>query len=144
MKIRTKVKKASVIKARIGIETGGKAHKFFTNTCYRYMGRFVPKGDTSFLNQNVEIDTDCIIYKSPYAHYQYIGKLYVDPKYKKGAFYNEDYGYWSRPGITKIPTSKNLKYHTPGTGSYWDKKMWTSRGKDVIEEVQKYIDRGCV
>ena len=157
MKIQTKVKKASVIKARIGIESGGKAHKFFTKTCYRYMSKFVPGGEKNDLNQNVEIVTDCITYKSPYAHYQYIGKLYIDPKYKVGAFpiragkisFNpadgEIEGFVSRKGIPKISTNKDLSYKShPGTGSYWDKKMWTSKKKDVIEEVQKYIDRGCM
>lgn len=137
------IKPISTIKARLGIQEGGPAHAFFTETCYKHMGRFVPGGTDGNLNQNVDIQTNQITYKSPYAHYQYIGKLYVDPKYEKGAFYSEDYGYWSRPGITKKPTQKDLKYHTPGTGSYWDKKMWTSKKNEVIAEVQKYIDRGC-
>lgn len=143
MKTSTNLNSVSTIKARLGIQNGGKAHKFFTGTCYRYMSRFVPSGDTGLLNQNVRLETDSITYESPYAHYQYIGKLYVDPKYKIGAFYSPDYGYWSRPGITKIPTNTNLNYHTPGTGAYWDKRMWSSKGEEVVKEVQAYIDRGC-
>lgn len=143
MKVTTKMNPTSVIKARIGIQNGGPAHAFFTDTCYKYMGQFVPGGARGLLNQNVDIEVDKITYKSPYAHYQYVGQLYVDPIYKKGAFYSEDYGYWSRPGITKMPTATPLNYHTPGTGSQWDKRMWTSRGKEVVSELQSYIDRGC-
>ena len=141
--VKVKMKPTSVIKARLGIQEKGPAHAFFTNTCYRYMSKFVPGGTKGLLNQNVDIDTDKIIYKSPYAHYQYIGKLYIDPKYKKGAFYSEDYGYWSRPGVSKISTPTPLNYHTSGTGSFWDKKMWSSQGDKVVEEVQKFVDRGC-
>lgn len=143
MNVKVKMNPTSVIKARLGIQKGGPAHAFLTNTCYRYMGQFVPGGARGTLNQNVDIDVDKITYKSPYAHYQYNGELYVDPQYKKGAFYSEDYGYWSRPGISKIASGKPLNYHTPGTGSFWDKKMWTSRGKEVVKEVQDYVDRGC-
>lgn len=143
MSVKVQMKSINTIHARLGINPGGKAHKFLTNTCYKYMSSFVPGGTKSHLNQNVNIETDSITYQSPDAHYQYIGKKYVDPKYKKGAFYSQDYGYWSRPGITKIATSENLNYHTPGTGSHWDKKMWTSKGEKVVEELQQYVDRGC-
>lgn len=133
----------SKIKAQLGIEPNGKVQKFFTNTCYRYMSPFVPGGVSSHLNQNVTLTDTYIDYNSPDAHYHYIGKLYVDPKYEKGAFYSPDYGYWSRPGITKIPTVKNLTYHTPGTGAFWDKRAWTSKGKEIEKETQQFVDRGC-
>lgn len=143
MDVSFNMKPTSTIKARLGIQNGGTAHKFFTNNCYKYMGPFVPGGVKSHINQNVFIQIDSITYLSPGSHYLYTGKKYVDPKYKKGAFYSADYGYWSRPGITKIPTNEDLKYHTPGTGAYWDKRMWSSKGKEVIKEVQAYVDRGC-
>lgn len=145
MSLSFNIKPTSTIKVRLGIQNGGLAHKFFCNECYRYMSRFVPGGTKSSLNQNVvlAIDGSSITYCSPYAHYQYVGKLYVDPKYKKGAFYNADYGYWSRPGITKMSTNENLKYHTSGTGAFWDKRMWSSKGREVVKSVQRYVDRGC-
>lgn len=138
-----KMKPTSVIKARLGIQKAGPAHAFLTETCYRYMSPFVPGGISSHLNQTVDVQVDKVIYQGPSAHYLYTGKKYIDPKYKKGAFYSSDYGYWSRPGITKINSGEDLIYHTPGTGSQWDKRMWTSKGQEVIKEVQSYIDRGC-
>ncbi len=138
-----KMKPASTIKARLDIQRGGKAHKYFTNTCYKYMSQFVPGGTMSIMNQIVDLQVDSITYQHPGAHYLWTGKLYVDPKYKKGAFYSPDYGYWSRPGITKMPTNTDLKYHTPGTGSHWDSLMWTSKGDQVVQEVQEYVDGGC-
>lgn len=143
MNIEFDLKPISAIEARIGIQPNGPAQKYFTNSCYKYMSSFIPGGANSHLNQNVFIQPDNITYLSPDSHYHYIGKLYVDPKYKKGAFYSPNYGFWSRPGITKMATMKDLEYHIPGTGSHWDKRMWTSKGNDVIEELQKYVDRGC-
>ena len=140
---KVQMKPISTIKARLGIQNGGKAHAYFTETCFRYMSSFVPGGPSSHLNQVVNLRVNAIIYNSPDAHYQWVGKKYVDPKYKIGAFYSPDYGYWSRPGITKIATSQNLKYHTPGTGAHWDKLMWSSKKKEVVKEVQEYVNRGC-
>lgn len=107
------------------------------------MTSFVPGGTSSHLNQNVDLQVDKIIYQGPDAHYLYTGKKYIDPKYKKGAFYSPDFGYWSRPGITKINSGEDLVYHTIGTGSQWDKRMRTSKGKQVVKEVQSYVNRGC-
>lgn len=67
-----KLQPVSVIKAELGIEKGGAIEKFFTNTCYRYMDKFVPM-DNGDLRTNVEIGTDYITYESPYAEYQYYG-----------------------------------------------------------------------
>lgn len=143
MDIKIQMKPINTIQVRLGVNPSGKAQKFLANTCYKYMAQFVPGGTKSHLNQMARTQDDGVVYQSPGAHYLYTGKKYVDPKYKKGAFYSSDYGYWSRPGITKIPTSQDLKYHIPGTGSYWDKKMWTSKGNEVVKELQSYVDRGC-
>ena len=137
------MKPISQIRTRLGIQEKGPAHAYFTETCFKYMTPFVPGGTASHLNTNARVDIDNITYQSPDAHYLYIGKLYVDPKYKKGAFYSEDYGFWSRKGITKIPTNKDLEYHTLGTGSFWDKKMVSSKMREVEKEVQEYVNRGC-
>ena len=131
----------STIKANLGLQDGGPIHAFFTESCFKYMMPFVPGGEESHLNYNVELKTDEIDYFSPDAHYLYNGILYVDPKYGKGAFFNEDFGFWSRPGITKISSGKNLEYHTPGTGAFWDNRMWSVKSDEVIKEVQDKLDR---
>lgn len=106
------LKPISEIKANLGIEPNGKAEKFLTNTCYRHMDKYVPR-DTGNLRTIVHMESNSITYESPYAHYQYIGKVYVDPITKKAAFYSEDYGYWSRPGVAKEKTERNLVQKTP-------------------------------
>lgn len=108
------LKPTSQIKAKLGLEPNGRVQKFFTDTCYKAMDDFVPyrEGD---LRTIVDIQDDSITYESPYAKYQYYG-------------------------ISK--NGKPLNYKTPGTGSYWDKRMWTAKGKDVIKAVQDEINRG--
>lgn len=67
------LKPISEIKANLGIEPNGRVQKFFTNTCYRYMDKYVPMGETGDLRRVVDIQPDSITYQSPYAHYQYKG-----------------------------------------------------------------------
>lgn len=88
--------------------------RFFTDTCYKYMNKYVPK-DTGNLRDNVDKGADYITYESPYAHAQYIGEVHG---------------------------SLVRNYTTPGTGSYWDKKMVSAEMNDVIKEVQEYVNRG--
>lgn len=106
-----KLKPTSQIKARLGIDPNGRVQKFFANTCYKHMDKYVPldKGD---LRTNVSVKADSITYESPYARYQYYG-------------------------ISK--SGKPLNYRTPGTGDYWDKRMVSAEMEQVVEEVQNYI-----
>lgn len=102
----------STIKANLGIEPNGPVQKFFTNTCYRYMDKYVPK-DNGILRTDVTIKSDSITYEQPYAHAQYVG-------YTKGLVKN---------------------YTTAGTGPYWDRRMVSAEINDVVREVQDYIRR---
>ena len=109
-----KMQPTSVIKANLGIEPNGKVQKFFTNTCYRYMDKYVPK-DNGILRENVTIDSNSITYEQEYAHAQYIGE---------------------------VNGRQVVNYTTPGTGSYWDECMKSVDMQNVVAEVQDFIDRG--
>ena len=111
-----KMQPTSVIKANLGIDPSGKVQKFFTNTCYRYMDKYVPK-DNGILRENVTIDSNSITYEQEYASYQYYGER-------------------------KDGSHKVSNYTTPGTGPYWDKRMVSADMQNVVAEVQDFIDRG--
>lgn len=113
MSLTLKMKSPNVIKARLGIQNGGPIHAFFTETCYKAMDKYVPM-DEGNLRTNVDVKTDEIIYESPYAHAQYVG-------YTKGPVVN---------------------YTTPGTGPYWDERMWSAEKEHVVKQVQNYMDSG--
>ena len=111
-----KLKPTSQIKARLGINPNGRVQKFFTNTCYKHMDKYVPK-DEGNLRTIVDVESNSITYESPYARYQYYGM---------------------RDDGTHVV--KN--YTTPGTGTYWDKRMVSAEMQDVVKEVQDYVNRG--
>ena len=110
------LKPASVIIADLGLNPGGRVQKYLVNTCRKHMDKYVPM-DVGNLRTIVETGEDYIKYEMPYAHYQYVG-------------HRED-------GSHQV---KN--YTTPGTGTYWDKRMWSAEKDIVIKEVQDYMDRG--
>lgn len=107
-----KMKPISTIKANLGIEPNGRVQRFLTDTCYRHMDKYVPK-DTGMLRTIVDKGANYITYESPYAHAQYVG-------------------------IVHGGQVKN--YTTPGTGPYWDKRMWSAEKEQVIREVQEYVN----
>lgn len=109
-----KLNPISTIKANLGIEPNGRVQRFFTDTCAKHMDKYIPLGETGNLRGVIDKGADYITYESNYAHAQYIG-------YTKGPVKN---------------------YTTPGTGPYWDKRMWSAEKDTVIEEVQKYVNRG--
>ena len=109
-----KMQPTSVIKVNLGIEPNGKVQKFFTNTCYRYMDKYIPK-DNGILRETVTLTSDSITYEQPYAHAQYIGE---------------------------VNGGKVVNYTTPGTGPYWDKRMVSAEIQDIVKEVQDYVNRG--
>lgn len=120
-----KIEPTSKIKARLGLEPNGRVQKYFTNECAKAMDRYVPfdtgtLAETAVQNgeptQNVKSDT--ITYETPYAKYVYYG-------------------------ITK--NGEEMNYHKDkhkDAGKYWDKRMWSAKGKDIVKSVQKYIDSG--
>ena len=132
-----KLKPTSEIKARLGIEPNGRVQKFFTNTCYKHMDKYVPQRDGN-LRTIVDVKPDSITYESPYAHYQYEGKKYVMDN-GKSAYYSPDYGFWSKKGEKKHDSGEKLIYHTAGTGHHWDERMKSAEMQDVVKEVQDYI-----
>ena len=76
--------------------------------------------ETAIWNQSTRGEVYLYPPDSDYGHYQYIGYKYVDPVYGIGAFYSEDYGFWSRPGIPKEQTWIPLKYSRQGATARWD------------------------
>ena len=117
-KVELKLKPTSIIKADLGIEPNGPVHAFFTETCYRYMDKYVPRRPGSIggaLREEVDLTTNSITYNQPYASYQYFG-------------------------IRADGTRVVMNYSTPGTGPYWDERMWSAESSDVVSEVQKHFD----
>ena len=116
-----------------GLNQNGKVTAFIRNEMDRLMAPYVPGGAGGELEKlktyprNYEIK-----YISPYAHYQYYGKLMLA---RNGSA-------WAKKGEKKHYSGKKLKYHTSGTGPKWDKMMMQRRGNELIKDVENYIKSG--
>lgn len=125
------------IKMVLGIQPNGPVMKKLMVSAYKRMGKYVPGGEASRLNTNIKFTDHSIIYDSPYAHYQYIGKLYVMEN-GKGAYYSPEYGFWSKPKGTKTATNRDLN-HPYGGGPYWAEEMISAEGQDLTKEIEEYV-----
>lgn len=114
-------------------------HLFMANEMKRFMDPYVP-AQNLVLAQNVSIYTErevgVVEYRSPYAHYQYAGELYVSSKTGSP---------WASEGEYKVPTGESLEYSKfrhPLATSHWDKAAVTARGDDLTRAMQNYVKRG--
>lgn len=107
------MKPTSVIKARLGLDANGRVQKYFTKRCADYMDKYVPM-EYGNLRNVIDIQPYYIEYEMPYARYQYYG-------------------------IREDGTHEVKNYTTPGTGTYWDRRMVSAEMKDLVEEVQDYL-----
>lgn len=117
--------------------------KFVASEWSRYFAKYVPMRE-GILATDITIEPYKVTYNSPYAHYQWEGKLYVDPITHKGAFYSTDYGFWSRPGVTKIPTDIPLNYskeQNPLATSHWEVPAYEAFKETVAQAVTDYLRR---
>lgn len=96
---------------------------FVSNEWKRLIDPYTPR-DTATLMQNVEKKPWQLHYKEPYAHYMYMGIVYVDPVYGVSGFFDPEYGFWSRFGVKKVPSGRTFDYqrNNPFSTDHWDEK----------------------
>lgn len=75
-----------------------------------------------------------------YGHYQYEGIVYVDPVYGKGAMYDPEYGFWSRPGVQKVPSDRPLNYSNPNATAKWGETAYNNHKDDWVRVVERAIE----
>jgi len=96
------------------------------------MNPYIPM-DNGILRRNKSYPSNHEIkYISPYAKYQYYGKLMLA---KNGSS-------WAKKGEKKVLTSRNLKYHTFGTGPKWNELMMQRNKNTLIKDVENFIKIG--
>ena len=99
--------------------------------------------DNGMLRRNKTYPNNSSIkYTSPYAKYQYYGKMYISPKLGVSGILLKSDKWWSPKGEKKTPTNKKLQYHSSGTGAKWDKLMLQRRKNDLVKDVENYIKNG--
>lgn len=112
---------------------------------------YVPTGDTMALRNDIKTfnetngERDTVYAYNPngvpYGHYQNEGVLYVDPYTGKGAFYDPEYGYWSRPGVAKVKTTELLHYSNPNARRDWLNYAADHHKDDVVRAGKRGFEK---
>lgn len=134
---------ADEILQKHGLAPGGRIQKMLTNEIIKISDPYVPFA-TGILKNTAMMSHDgtSIFYNAPYARYLWYGKLMVDPITKKGAFFKEGYGFWSRPGVTKELTDRPLQYQgAPQRGSKWVEIAWEKNGNQILSNLERLVNK---
>jgi len=131
-------------------EPGGVAQYTWSKIVFDGSVPYMPMHTGNFINRS-QIHSEPLMsqgeleYPGPFAHYLWEGVLYVDPEYGKGAFFSEDYGFWSRPGVTKIPSGIPLTFNqeaNPNAGPRWVERASADLMPKWEAEMQRHADAG--
>lgn len=116
-----------------GFEEDGRANKFLRDEVDRLSDPYVPMNNGKLKSLKTYPSNHEIKYTSPYAKYQYYGKLMLSKTCSS----------YAKLGEKKVLTSTDLKYQgAPKRGARWDKRMWQDRGKEICKDVEAYIKDG--
>ena len=131
---------------KFGTNTGGRTQKVIDSSFMGYVDKYMPMDSNQMITSmynSTKVGSGEVNINTPYAHYQHEGQLYVDPKYKIGAFHDPVSGrYWSRPGIKKILSGKKLNYHGGALrGDHFVERMLADHFEDILKAGQKEIDK---
>ena len=130
--VKVKMNSTNKILKDHGLDKDGRVTIYLRDTADRLMNSFVPMDNGMLRRNKAYPNNHSIKYNSPYAKYQYYGKLMLT---KSGSS-------WAKLGEKKVETNKKLKYHTSGTGPKWDKLMMQRRKNDLVKDVENYIKTG--
>ena len=130
-----------------GLSESGKVQQFIDSFVLYHSRPYLP-GKRHLHDSGVtatKIGSGQVVWSTPDANYLYEGKLMVDPITLKGAFFSQNYGFWSRPNTQKImdPKRRNLEFHGGSLqGSHWFDRMIEAEMDELVKGVQKIINGG--
>lgn len=100
---------------------------------HAYMSPYVPM-DSGMMDQTVDIKPEYDHYKSPYSHFQWEGKVFVDDR---GSTY-------ARRSESKHATSKDLNYSKdkhPLATAHWEQAAIAAKGDELCKDITDYLRR---
>lgn len=135
---------------------GGRTQKVIDSSFMGYMDKYMPMDNEQMIKSmynSTKVGSGEINVNTPYAHYQHEGVKYIDPQTGKGAFLLTNgkdkqgnpnvVGFYSRPGIKKVPSDKKLNYHGGSQrGDHFIERMLADHFEDILNAGQKEIDNG--
>lgn len=100
---------------------------------HAYCSDYVPM-DSGMLDQTVDITPEYVHYKSPYAHFQWEGVVFVD---ERGSTY-------ALPNHSKHPTNTPLHHSTDHHAlatSHWEVAAMAAHKGDLCRDIEAYLRR---
>lgn len=131
---------------QLGVTERGDVQRFHTANVRRRIQKYMPyRSGATIKLMVVQSPTDepFIHVDTPYAHYLYHGKVWVDPKTHAAGFLTAN-GWRSRKGVPKVETSRDLQYDktkNPQAGPYWDRRLLAAESGAMAAELQDYVRR---
>lgn len=144
-RIKVEMKPVNTILTRLGVNKTGNVQKFVTSTINRRITRYMPfrTGVLATKSKYIKSPTEIEVL-GPYARMQYYGKAMVNAKTGKGPMLIPDVGYRYKKGTVLKATDRDLKYDktkNPQAGPFWDKRLMAAEGRQIVAEVQEYVNR---
>lgn len=125
-----------MIKVNHGIGEFGPIQTYIDSECVRLMRPFTPHKSGVLGSAVSGIGSGMLIQATPYARFQYYGKLMVSPTTGSP---------WAKKGERKVLTSIDLKYSTiahPLAGKKWFEEMKKVHKDNILRGAQAMADRG--
>lgn len=140
--IKVKINNVNKILKDHGLNDEGRVIQYARDEANRLMNPFIPMQNGTLRRLKTYPSASKIKYTSPYAHYQHTGDEYISPRLGVSGIPLKSGRWWSPKGEKKKKSGKKLNYHTAGTGPEWEKLMMKEKGKELIRDIQNYINKG--
>lgn len=124
--VKVEMRPVNVILNRLGVGADGDVQMQVTRVINHRITRYMPyrTGVLATKLKHIKSPTEIEVL-GPYARYQYFGKVMVGPP-------------------PKVVTDRDLVYtktKNPLAGPFWDRRMMQAEGKQIANEIQRYVDR---
>lgn len=123
-----------------GLGEGGQIQKFVDSECLRVMSPYTPMASSGMLEKSATagtvIGSGVIEYNSPYARFQYYGKVMI---------YEPTGSTWAPLGGKKVVTYRNLVHSTarhPKAGPFWFDRAIQDHKEEILQGAQEIASRG--
>lgn len=116
-----------------GLNNGGRVQKYVDSEVIRRMKPYTPMLTSALIRSatiSTKIGSGEVKQNTPYARYQYYGKLMVSRL--TGSAY-------ARQGESKVLTNKNLNYRkiNPNAGAFWFERMKSDHKRAILNGAKK-------
>lgn len=158
-KIKVDMAPVQQVMKHLGVTPNGDVQLFVTNMVSHRITRYMPYSagvlatKTKFVGDKEHehmADTKVKVTRptevtvlGPYAHYQYAGKVWEDPKLHAAGFLTAN-GWRSRKNVPKVETDRDLdhdKTKNHRAGPLWDRRLIAAEGAAMQQDLQNYVNR---